>query len=85
MKKLVFIFLMLVFLGCESDECGSCGGGVLDGYLFKTVTEDDRVQLSSTLPELELEACIRFKFELNGSDFNLETVTVVDDCCCDLY
>lgn len=82
---IVGALLVLVFVcGCNSDECGNCGGGVEDGYFFKRVTSDDLLQLSSDFPDMQLEQCIRFKFDVND-EFDLETVTLVDDCCCDLY
>ena len=72
---------MLVFLACEKEEgCDDCGGTILDGYLFNEVTTED-LSVLGTVEDIEVGVCIRYK--LDGTDFDLETVLVVDDCCCD--
>ncbi|MBC8403542.1 MAG: hypothetical protein H8E14_18835 [Candidatus Marinimicrobia bacterium] len=71
--------------GCNKNDCKGCGGGLIDGYLYKRVEQVDLEKLTTIFPDLQIEACIRFKLDLNGIDINLETVTVVDDCCCDVY
>lgn len=77
--------IFLVGISCkESKPCSDCGGGITDGYLFKKVTEADIPELSS-IDGIEIDNCIRFKFVLDETDFDLETVNIVDDCCCLLY
>ena len=72
---------MLVFLACEKEEgCDDCGGTILDGYFFSEVSTADLTVLG-TVEDIEVGVCIRYK--LDGTDFDLETVLVVDDCCCD--
>jgi hypothetical protein len=39
------------------------------------------MQELGTIDDIEIGACIRFK--LDGSDFDLDNVAVVDDCCCE--
>jgi len=77
------IFTFFVFLSCTKDDsCTDCGGGPQDGYFYKTVTEADISELSTL--GVNLDECIQFKVNFND-DLDLETVSVVDDCCCDLY
>ena len=86
MKKTVAIAaslsLFLVFsTGCdESVGCDDCGGTLDEGYLFDYVSTEDMQDLT-TIDGIEIGACIRFK--LDGSDFDLDNVAVVDDCCCE--
>ncbi len=69
-----------MFSACEKDEgCDDCGGTILDGYLFSEVTTADLSTLGA-VEDIEVGACIRYK--LDGTEFDLETVKVVDDCCC---
>lgn len=83
MKKLVYITLLLglfIHTACEEKKgCDDCGGGILEGFIFKEVTTDDLSALG-TVEGIELGVCIRYK--LDGTEFDLETVKVVDDCCC---
>jgi len=74
------IFVLVMFSACEKDEgCDDCGGTILDGYLFSEVTTADLSTLGA-VEDIEVGACIRYK--LDGTEFDLETVKVVDDCCC---
>ncbi|MFH1852773.1 MAG: hypothetical protein ABIA75_10540 [Candidatus Neomarinimicrobiota bacterium] len=73
--------------GCDNEACGDCGGGLIDGYFYKKVTTEDLGFIGSendNIPDLELDACIRFQFDLNN-EINVESVKVVDDCCCEIY
>lgn len=73
--------IMIAFTACEKEEgCDDCGGTILDGYLFNEVTTEDLSALGA-VEGIEVGACIRYK--LDGTEFDLETVMVVDDCCCD--
>lgn len=80
MKK-IFLTIGLLFVACQNQNegCDSCGGTILDGYYFSEVTTEDLTTLG-TVENIEVGACIRYK--LDGTDFDLETVKVVDDCCC---
>ena len=64
------------------QNCTNCGGGLVDGYMYKEVSMADLVGLGA-VEDIEVGVCIRYK--LDGTDFDLETVQVVDDCCCTLY
>ena len=84
-KKAPFVVLLSLFLvistGCdESVGCDDCGGTLDEGYLFDYVSTEDMQELG-TIDDIEIGACIRFK--LDGSDFDLDNVAVVDDCCCE--
>ena len=86
MKRILILYFLLFFLiGCgdsSSDfSCTECGGGLLDGYLYKEVTVDDIAGLTNINVTAEIGKCIRFK--LDGEDFN--DAEVVDDCCCVEY
>ncbi len=86
-KTVFFAVLLLavtICTNCETSECGDCGGGIIDGHLYKRVTTDDLVQLSPYFQNLAVDDCIRFKLDLND-DFDIESVEQVDDCCCDIY
>lgn len=82
-KQILFLFMTIsLFLSaCQKEEgCDECGGSILDGYLFKKVTTED-LSILGTIEDIEVDACIRY--QLDGTDFDLETVKVVDDCCCE--
>ena len=84
-KKAPFTALLSLFLvistGCdESAECHDCGGTLDEGFLFDYVSTEDMQELG-TIDDIEIGACIRFK--LDDSDFDLDNVAVVDDCCCE--
>ncbi len=80
--------VLLLFLstnsGCnKTTECSDCGGGLTGGYLYKRVTQEDLTQLGG-IEGITLDACIRYKF-LTEDEFDLESVDIVDNCCCDQY
>jgi hypothetical protein len=89
-QQLITLFLCLclpviaLFNGCgKNSECTDCGGGLTGGYLYKRVTQEDLTQLA-TIEGITLDTCIRFKFIIED-EFDLESITIVDDCCCDQY
>ena len=87
MKKFFIIIPLTIFLitcgGNSSTDstCTECGGGLLDGYLYKEVTVEDWANLTDINVTAEIGKCIRFK--LDGEDFS--HAEVVDDCCCVEY
>jgi len=85
-NNLVLIFLSCFLLSCDAgagdSECTECGGGLLDGYLYKEVTVEDVAGLAEIdVSGVTVGKCIRFK--LDGTEFS--AATVVDDCCCIEY
>ena len=84
-NNLVLIFLSCFLLSCNSgagdSECTDCGGGLLDGYLYKEVTVEDVASLAEIDVSANVGKCIRFK--MDGTEFS--EATVVDDCCCIEY
>ena len=83
--KIIMVFC--IFIGCNTSssnnpECNDCGGGLIDGYLYKKVTIDD---ITSSLleidPSINIDECIRYK--MDGIDFT--EVETVDDCCCTIF
>ena len=84
-NNLVLIFLSCILLSCNAgagdSECTDCGGGLLDGYLYKEVTVEDVASLAEIDVTANVGKCIRFKSD--GSEFS--EATVVDDCCCIEY
>ena len=51
MKVLLIILIILslfLMVTCEENpECASCGGDLLDGFLFKEVTQDDLADIGN--------------------------------------
>lgn len=89
MNKIMKTFLSLIlitsffFISCEKDECGDCGPGVKGGYFFKRVTEEDLATLGE-IPDIELDECITYNVvDIASEEIDIETVDIVDDCCCD--
>ncbi|MFQ6605448.1 MAG: hypothetical protein ACE5D8_07825 [Fidelibacterota bacterium] len=85
--KYLFLPVILVLLAgaCSSSDpaCKDCGGGPESGYFYRTVTENDAPELGSL--GISIDECIQFKFQSDGTSLDLETVNVVDDCCCNQY
>ena len=82
--SILFSFLLINCSGSNSDtSCTECGGGLLDGYLYKEVTFTDIAGLAeiNVIVDVEVGKCIRFK--MDGTDFS--EATLVDDCCCVEY
>ncbi len=77
--------LILLGLACTGTDpsCQDCGGGPEAGYFYKTVTENDIPELGSL--GISIDECIQFKFQSDGTSLDLETVNVVDNCCCNQY
>jgi hypothetical protein len=82
---LVLNFLLFFLIGCgnssSDSSCTECGGGLLDGYLYKEVTVEDIANLTDIDVTADVGKCIRFK--LDGEDFS--DAEIVDDCCCVEY
>ncbi|MEC9273495.1 MAG: hypothetical protein VX680_02275 [Candidatus Neomarinimicrobiota bacterium] len=76
--------LFLTLLACQDNsECSDCGGNLLDGFLFKKVTQEDLADIGS-IDGVNIGICIRYQLSgLTEGDFDLETIEIVDDCCCD--
>ncbi len=89
MKVLLIIIIILslfLMVTCEENpECASCGGDLLDGFLFKEVTQDDLADIGN-IEGINIGICIRYQLTgLTEEEFNLETIAIVDDCCCEQY
>jgi hypothetical protein len=84
-NNLALIFLSCFLLSCDAGtgdpDCTDCGGGLLDGYLYKEVTVEDVASLAEIDVSANVGKCIRFK--MDGTEFS--EATVVDDCCCIEY
>ena len=84
-RYLIFNLLLLFLMGCgnssSDSSCTECGGGLLDGYLYKEVTVEDIANLTDIDVTADVGKCIRFK--LDGEDFS--DAEIVDDCCCVEY
>lgn len=83
MEKIVLnisLLLMLTMVSCnDSSECSDCGD-LIDGYLFRNVTQADFVNFS-TIDNIEVDACMRYKI-IGSNEINEKTVSIVDNCCC---
>ena len=84
-RILISIFLLVFLINCggnnSDSSCTECGGGLLNGYLYKEVTFNDIAGLAEIDVAVDVGKCIRFK--MDGTDFS--EATVVDDCCCVEY
>ncbi len=82
---LIFIIPLSTFFSCESEttnsECNDCGGGLLNGFLYKEVTLEDVGNLMEINLSANVGQCIRFK--MDGIEFS--EAEIVDDCCCTIY
>ena len=57
--------------------------GLLDGILFKEVTQNDLAEIGN-IEGMNIGICIRYQLlGLTDEEFDLETIAIVDDCCCD--
>ena len=84
-RILISIFLLIFLINCggsnSDSSCTECGGGLLDGYLYKEVTFTDIAGLAEIDVAVDVGKCIRFK--MDGTDFS--EAELVDDCCCVEY
>ena len=83
-RILISIFLLIFLINCSNSDssCTECGGGLLDGYLYKEVTLVDIAGLAAIDVAGDVVGkCIRFK--MDGTDFS--EAALVDDCCCVEY
>ena len=81
---IILTLSLFLLVTCEDNpECASCGGGLLEGFLFKKVTQDDLAEIGN-IEGMNIGICIRYQLlELTDEEFDLETIAIVDDCCCD--
>jgi len=81
---IILTLSLFLLVTCEDNpECASCGGGLLEGYLFKKVTQDDLAEIGN-IEGMNIGICIRYQLlGLTDEEFDLETIAFVDDCCCD--
>jgi len=81
---IILTLSLFLLVTCEDNpECASCGGGLLEGFLFKKVTQDDLTEIGN-IEGMNIGICIRYQLlGLTDEEFDLETIAIVDDCCCD--
>jgi hypothetical protein len=81
---IILTLSLFLLVTCEDNpECASCGGGLLEGFLFKKVTQDDLAEIGN-IEGINIGICIRYQLlGLTDEEFDLETIAIVDDCCCD--
>ena len=82
-RTLISIFLLFFLIGCggsnSDSSCTECGGGLLDGYLYKEVIfGDDFTSLGNIDVYPNIGDCIRYKTD----EDEFSEVEVVDYCCC---
>ena len=80
----ILILSLFLLVNCEDNpECVSCGGGLFEGFLFKNETQHDLVEIGN-IEGINIGICIRYQLlGLTDEEFDLETIAIVDDCCCD--
>ena len=81
---IILTLSLFLLVNCEDNpECVSCGGGLLEGFLFKKVTQGDLAEIGN-IEGINIGICIRYQLlGLTDEEFDLETIAIVDDCCCD--
>ena len=81
---IILTLSLFLLVNCKDNpECVSCGGGLLEGFLFKKVTQDDLAEIGN-IEGINIGICIRYQLlGLTDEEFDLETIAIVDDCCCD--
>ncbi len=81
---IILTLSLFLLVTCEDNpECANCGGGLLEGFLFKKVTQDDLAEIGN-IEGMNIGICIRYQLlGLTDEEFDLETIAIVDDCCCD--
>jgi len=81
---IILTLSLFLLVTCEDNpECASCGGGLLEGFLFKKVTQDDLSEIGN-IEGMNIGICIRYQLlGLTDEEFDLETIAIVDNCCCD--
>ena len=81
---IILTLSLFLLVTCEDNpECASCGGGLLEGFLFKKVTQEDLAEIGN-IEGMNIGICIRYQLlGLTDEEFDLETIAFVDDCCCD--
>ena len=80
----ILILSLFLLVTCEDNpECANCGGNLLDGFLFKEVNQDDLAKIGN-IEGMNIGICIGYQLTgLTEEEFDLETIAIVDDCCCD--
>ena len=80
MKNILSILCVIFIIQCSDNEndCNDCGGGEIDGYLYKEVTIEDQTDLIKIDAPAEAGKCIRFRLEEN----QISDAKIVEDCCC---
>ncbi len=85
MKTLRIFFILFFFFSCYSNvdntDCMDCGGGLLDGFLYKEVAPADISKLNDIAISVGVGECIRFK--MDGDNF--DSAEIVESCCCNLF
>ncbi len=83
MKHFILLISLTLIFQCSDteNECNDCGGGLLDGYLYKEVMIEDIASLAEINVTVGIGKCIRFK--MIESEFS--NAEIVDDCCCVQY
>ena len=85
MKTLRLFFILFFFFNCYSNvdntDCRDCGGGFLNGFLYKEVALTDISKLNDIAISARVGECIRFK--MDGDNF--DSAEIVESCCCNLF
>ncbi len=77
------LVIILTLVTCNKNgNCTDCGGTLAQGYIFKTVTTDDLAQIDGLAQIEGVDAGVCIQAKLTGQEMDVNTVTVVDDCCC---
>jgi len=92
--------LLMGLVACEEDpdcpdsyclDCGKIDEKGIEEYLLKKVTQDDFAKFSG-ISGIEIDACMRYKMAIKwgsrlvtgSTGIDEESITIVDDCCCEL-
>ena len=85
MKTLRIFYILFSFFSCYSNvdntDCMDCGGGLLDGFLYKEVALTDISKLNDIAISAGVGECIRFMMYCD----NFDSAEIVESCCCNLF
>ena len=80
MYRFLMILLFLSIISCDNDaKCNTCGD-VFGGFVLMEVTANDLTKYEGLAQLKDVGVCIRA--HILEQELNVNSVTIIDDCCC---